>query len=830
VKRFIKKNRNDGQKVLHATVQSEGEKKPPIGMNVPLSMAIQLLFSNLFAIAISGMLLPILGLPNEWARLLIFASFTSALCILGLVRQRLLMTMSLVIVILAGLALIFPDTVLTSWYSQYFINIGEQLNLWFHQITGQISPQDENFGMVSGIFTIIITVICFLASNLNHAPILMLLTGAALYGASEYFLEDSGSPLKIYFFLSIFASLYYLALGGRRDKNPYTPRSLSQAKRSMNAGETTRRNSAVLLAAVLILFVGTFDIVLPEQFFTSRYLKRTMEDIVTAGRGKGPPTSYYLEFSLAELGYQPLEARLGGTAVPDTGPFVVVETDGYPVWLKGVARREYTGRSWRSEGMNPRWLFNDDDSVEEQRIAIGVRHQSEDPYVLQVARNTRINLYPRRNQQVLFQTGRPGIIRPLNSRPRFDAYFNRTGSIYLNDFVPEQGYTSLGQSILPLYLQTEMDIDRFIEGYDTPIGQYLLLSQDARKSYLQLPDMPELEAEVLAFDEILHSLIYRRNNAMTDAVVIAGIREALSSKIEYSLEAGAPEENEEFVGWFLREKTGYCSFFATAVTVLARQAGIPARYVEGFLVPATAPGRPTRLTLTGERAHAWSEVWFDKVGWIPVDATPSGTLSHMIRTDFMTGELPNETVAPTEPEIPPSLPEPSEMPELPMDPELLPTEPSTWKGLPLLLRTVIALTPLLLFLLWRYIAYHRRHDEAHLLEYAKRRGDAYLLQSIISDLFTLWAHDGRIRRHGETLRSFILRVERERYENFPTEFVTWYETFLYAPESESITISQGDWRRLIDFHREEELYLRQTLGHTTWFFKRWLTSFQIRQL
>jgi hypothetical protein len=73
-------------------------------------------------------------------------------------------------------------------------------------------------------------------------------------------------------------------------------------------------------------------------------------------------------------------------------------------------------------------------------------------------------------------------------------------------------------------------------------------------------------------------------------------------------------------------------------------------------------------------------------------------------------------------------------------------------------------------------------------------------------------------------------VERERYENFPTEFVSWYETFLYAPESESITISQGDWRRLIDFHREEELYLRQTLGHSTWFFKRWLTNFRIRQL
>jgi len=52
---------------------------------------------------------------------------------------------------------------------------------------------------------------------------------------------------------------------------------------------------------------------------------------------------------------------------------------------------------------------------------------------------------------------------------------------------------------------------------------------------------------------------------------------------------------------------------------MGRIAGLPTRYVEGYLA------RPGVEVLTGENAHAWAEVYFRGVGWIPFDATGGTT-------------------------------------------------------------------------------------------------------------------------------------------------------------------------------------------------------------
>lgn len=66
-------------------------------------------------------------------------------------------------------------------------------------------------------------------------------------------------------------------------------------------------------------------------------------------------------------------------------------------------------------------------------------------------------------------------------------------------------------------------------------------------------------------------------------------------------------------------RTGYCEQFAGAMAVLARIARIPSRVVVGF-----RPGTKTGDTweVTPRDMHAWAELYFDGVGWIPVDATP----------------------------------------------------------------------------------------------------------------------------------------------------------------------------------------------------------------
>ena len=78
---------------------------------------------------------------------------------------------------------------------------------------------------------------------------------------------------------------------------------------------------------------------------------------------------------------------------------------------------------------------------------------------------------------------------------------------------------------------------------------------------------------------------------------------------------------DDFAQWFLEESdTGYCVHFATAAAVLLRAAGIPARYVEGYMVDC----RPeVKNIVTNQEAHAWVE-YFDpafSVWWI-LEATP----------------------------------------------------------------------------------------------------------------------------------------------------------------------------------------------------------------
>jgi len=77
-----------------------------------------------------------------------------------------------------------------------------------------------------------------------------------------------------------------------------------------------------------------------------------------------------------------------------------------------------------------------------------------------------------------------------------------------------------------------------------------------------------------------------------------------------------------FVDHFLFEgQEGYCTYFASAMAVMTRIAGVPSRYVEGFVVP------PTRyadyfITITNMMAHAWVEVYLEGFGWLKVEATP----------------------------------------------------------------------------------------------------------------------------------------------------------------------------------------------------------------
>lgn len=93
-----------------------------------------------------------------------------------------------------------------------------------------------------------------------------------------------------------------------------------------------------------------------------------------------------------------------------------------------------------------------------------------------------------------------------------------------------------------------------------------------------------------------------------------------SGDFEYSLDA--PEKaSGDAISDFLVDKKGYCVQFSSAMTIMARTMGIPARIGVGFGA-GTEAGEGFDVSM--QDSHAWPELYFDGVGWVRFEPTPGG--------------------------------------------------------------------------------------------------------------------------------------------------------------------------------------------------------------
>ena len=104
------------------------------------------------------------------------------------------------------------------------------------------------------------------------------------------------------------------------------------------------------------------------------------------------------------------------------------------------------------------------------------------------------------------------------------------------------------------------------------------------------------------------------------------ILEFFDSNISYRETVPPRIQGTDFLNEFLKiNQSGYDVHYASAAVMMMRYFGIPARYVEGYLItPADAEAAEAGIpfVLSGERAHAWCEIYQDGIGWIPFEVTP----------------------------------------------------------------------------------------------------------------------------------------------------------------------------------------------------------------
>lgn len=165
-------------------------------------------------------------------------------------------------------------------------------------------------------------------------------------------------------------------------------------------------------------------------------------------------------------------------------------------------------------------------------------------------------------------------------------------------------------------------------------------------NYLQLPENKNMDEVYEAYAEIIE----KGDSAKTAADkldILYALREKMSSEVEYTLSPGKTPSNRDFVNYFLLENyKGYCIHYASSGVILARMAGIPARFATGYIIVGSdfspdnknSDGTYT-INVKDNRSHAWTEVYLDGFGWVPFEFT-AGYSDYEINTNPTTTTAP----------------------------------------------------------------------------------------------------------------------------------------------------------------------------------------------
>jgi hypothetical protein len=134
---------------------------------------------------------------------------------------------------------------------------------------------------------------------------------------------------------------------------------------------------------------------------------------------------------------------------------------------------------------------------------------------------------------------------------------------------------------------------------------------DVAALYLALPDVPE-RVSLLA-QEVTQEAATPYDQALA--------LEAFLRQFPYDLEIEAAPPGRDVVDYFLFDaQAGYCDYYASAMVVLARSLGIPARLAVGYATGSYDPASRAFIVREAD-AHSWPELYFPEVGWLRFEPT-----------------------------------------------------------------------------------------------------------------------------------------------------------------------------------------------------------------
>ncbi|WP_372008102.1 DUF4129 domain-containing transglutaminase family protein [Paenibacillus chitinolyticus] len=353
---------------------------------------------------------------------------------------------------------------------------------------------------------------------------------------------------------------------------------------------------------------------------------------------------------LKSSGYSRNDAQLGGQFQYDYTPVFTVDTTSR-TYYRGETRALYTGSGWEASPADRRARQTSVDSsgklpadtgidmtklkTEEVKQTVKMRSNEAYPVLFGAYPMSKVDIQEEGPDGTRSDPAQLGSLRwsARQAELRFNAKSNYPKQYELVSNIP----------LLDLSGLKKVDMSR--------------LNRSEWNDYLQLPDrLPErvtdLAKEVTkeapsAYEKVHELELY------------------LSSKYPYTNTPDVSKgKSKDFVDRFLFEiQEGYCDYYSSAMVVMTRSLGIPARWVKGYASGSSDNSRPAGIgnlrggmsdpdaegtyTVRNSDAHSWVEVYFEGYGWLPFEPTAGFSLpqSYAPETSAAT-EMP--TPAPAE--------------------------------------------------------------------------------------------------------------------------------------------------------------------------------------
>lgn len=493
------------------------------------------------------------------------------------------------------------------------------------------------------IIPLFIALILWITFRINKKFILIVSLGVVI----TLWFSDRYTTVKEYLFVYLFiSSLTFIIMS-------YIKRIEKYKKEGV---KVSLKFIYILVYGVIVsLIISKLTIMLPQEYkgrdltsignyFENKFASETSE---TSSANKD-------RYSLAASGYSSNEKKLGGPISIDYQEVFKVKSV-KPYYLKGTAKDFYDGDKWiktneiyYKKPINKDMVF-ENYGKDEMSIKNSLIIYPDEKFKTNTIFVPNYTFNVSGVDQILFYDKTPVVLSGKAVQNPYTVDFSGY-SVY--------GYNAVIDTIEDIRDYSKRILERKLVTslvYDVPMD-YLLQPNyqdentiinkkspiEDRFSYRNSEDLKVIKdyGEYFQVPKNISSRTYDlvkdiTKDSKSSIEKVLDIKSYLTKNYVYDIRVSMIPEKSEFIDYFLfKEKKGYCTYFNTAMTIMCRIAGVPARYVEGFKTPNKKDNSGLYIVSNAD-AHAWCEVLLGDSKysnlWTIVDASPTAAEDSQIK-------------------------------------------------------------------------------------------------------------------------------------------------------------------------------------------------------